>query len=95
MQIYVKNFIFIMFYAVQIYWTIYQTFIQHDPTRSIRNIYLLFIMSDFFLVIFFKFNYAFIIIISAMNFSITVLVESVSDFNLAQQNYVLEIVFSI
>ena len=93
-QIALKYLIFILFYAIQFYWTLYRAIVNNDPTRTIRNLYILYIMSDFFLVIFFRFNYFFIVCICVSNLSISIYIETLSSVFIPQVTFGWEVFFS-
>lgn len=71
-HIYFKWSFFIVIYAIQTYYSIWVTLYYQASVKSVRNLYLLYILSGLFLVMFLQFSTVFIIIISTINLLITV-----------------------
>lgn len=94
-QIILKYTIFLFYYSIQIYWTLFNTFEKIDPIIQLRSIYLLFIFTGFLLVIFLKFNYYFILTICAGNSIVAVILEMFTPHSPISINFVYEIFISM
>ena len=89
-QTFVKWFVFLLFYAVQIYRTLDSIFVSHDEYKIIKNIMLIF-FSKFYLVIFFKFNIVFIVFSCLVNTALVGLIQ----FYVNKHVYIVEFTYAV
>lgn len=70
-----KKISFFIFYIGQVYFCFHVAFDYMDPWRIIRNFYILYIMTNFFVIIFLKFHRTLVFIIIFCNFAVTMYIQ--------------------
>lgn len=70
-----KYFIFCMLLFVKYYYVIYLIVSHSDRLSVTRNLYVVLIYTNFYLLIVLKFNYYFLIVVSCLNFGLTIFAQ--------------------